>query len=800
MSAGGDDNRRTTYIRLPGVYEKLKRAEEFYVPVIMTAAAGYGKSAAVEHYYRRKKPLVLYCKNGTLNSMPSPDSFRGNVVIIEDMQWLSEESAIQYVRELLECSGRQVVMLTRGEIPKWLTAESLRYNFVRIREEDFRFGEKEVREYLSEWGAEIAKEDVGPVTEVSRGYVVALRFYASHMEHGERYSAEIQEAVWHDLFHLWDGYVYDRWPEEYREFVLKMCPFEGFTVPMAEYLTGNRKIVEVIEYCREKTGQLRYMGEGVYSLRYETRRFFLWKRDLVRSKDEISENYRRAADYYESAGDIPNALKYYKKAGATQRVRELLIRNANLHPGNGHFVETKEYYFDLPREEILGSPVLMAGMSMLCDLILQPELSDEWYEELKKFYQDKRNSRERRREARARLAYLDIGLPHRGSKGILNIMRDAYALIRKGDLVLPEFSATGNMPGIMNGGLDFSEWSKNDRQISRFMGKPLQTLLGKYGHGLITLGLAESGFEKGTMEAYELLTRCSDGYEAAAHGGKIEMCFVSVGIQVRQHLVAGQLPSARRVFDSFEEKVKTEGATQLIPNMEAFATWLSLYSGSIASAKKFIDNVPDARVSFCILDRYRQMIKLRCLIAEDRLEEAFDLAGFMTGYLETYHRPFMWMENEVLKSVILFRLRDEHWRECLWRALQKAMEYHFVRIVTLEGNAVMPLLKQFEEEGIRDIDEDYFKEIYAECIRVASFYPDYLVYTERETVSLTGREAQVLSMLCAGMSTEEICEILKISYDGLKKHNRNIYKKLGVKTRLEAERKAARLGLVHHQG
>jgi len=786
------------YIRVPKVYEKLKKAEEFYAPVIMTAAYGYGKSAAVEYYYRRKKPLTLYCKNGNLTEMPSPDSFRGNVVIIEDLQWLSEESGITYLKELLEHSGRQIVMLTRGEIPKYLAAESMRYGFVRIREEDFCFGEKEVEAFFREKGISLSADEAAQIAEASKGYAIAVHFYADHMESGEHYSDRLKEAVWHDLFHLWDGCVYEQWSYEFRSFALSLCPYESFTIAMAEYLTGNKRIGELIEYCREKTNQLRYQEAGNYSIRFETRRYFLWKRELTWGSAEIIENYRRAANYYESRGDIPNALKYYEKAGATQRVKEMLIRNANTHPGNGHYVETKEYYFKLPEEEIKGSPVLMAGMSMLYDLILLPDKSEEWYEELKKYCQDKRNSRELRREARARLAYLDIGLPHHGSKGILDIMKDVYALIRKGDIVLPEFSATGNMPSIMNGGLDFCEWSKSDRQIAKFMEKPLQVILGKYGKGLITLGLAESGFEKGSMAAYEILTRCNDGYEAAAHGGKIEMCFVSVGVQVRQHLSEGQLPSAKRVCDSFAEKVKAEAATQLIPNLEAFEEWLALYSGSGDRRERYAEKVPDAKTSFCVLDRYRQMVKLRCLIAENRLEEAFDLCAFLTGYFESYHRSFLWMENEVLKAIILFRMGDGHWKDHMKNALQRSEEYHFIRIVSFEGAAVLPLLNKLKEEKqIPETGSEFFEKVYEETMRIAMFYPDYLRFIPKETVVLTSREAQVLSMLCAGMTTEDICEALEIGYDGLKKHNRNIYKKLGVKNRAEAERKALRLGLVH---
>ncbi len=802
VTAGIDtEDIRMKYIKIPKVYDKLKKAEELFSPVIMTAGTGWGKSAAVEYYYRRKATLTLTCRNGNITEMPSPDSFRISVVIIEDMQWLSEEESVRYLRRLLHTPGLQVLMLTRGGmIPKYLAAEEIDLGFVRVQETDFAFGEKEVEEYFREEGVFLHPDDALPVTEASVGYPCAVHYYAVRMGESEegRYTEEIRAAVWQDTYRLWDGQVYEQWSDDFVHFALCVCRFDEFTTEMAEYLTGDRNIQRVIEYCCDHTNQLR-IHDGSYSIRPETRRYFSWKQELLWSEEEISENYRRAANYYEMKGNIPDALRYYQKAGATQRVKELLIREAGMHPGTGHYVEAREYYLALPKEEIRKSPLLMSGMSMLYDLILQPEQSEEWYRELNEFYQNRKNSREKRREARARLAYLDIGLPHRGTRGILDIMKDVFALVQKGDIVLPEFCATGNSPSVMNGGLDFCEWSRNDRQIAKIMTGPLEGLLGKYSNGLVTLALAESGFEKGTMSPYEILTRCNDGFVAAAYGGRIEMCFVSVGIQVRQHLIEGQLSPARRIFDAFSEKAALEGAEHLMLNIEAFRVWLSLFGQNDASAENYIRSVPDAMVSFCISDRYRQMMKLRCLIAQDRLDKAFELAAFLTRYFEMYQRTFYWMENELLKAIILYRREDPHWRDHLHGALEKAADYHFVRLVSIEGAAILPLLKELEESGgLSDLGEEYTAQVMHECIRVAVSYPDYLKYIPRETVSLTDREMQVLSMLCAGMTMERICEELGISYAGLKKHNRNIYKKFGVSSRAEAERKALQLGLVHH--
>ena len=44
------------------------------------------------------------------------------------------------------------------------------------------------------------------------------------------------------------------------------------------------------------------------------------------------------------------------------------IRNAELHPGMGHYSEMEAYYRSLPESEILAFPSLMQGMSMLCAL------------------------------------------------------------------------------------------------------------------------------------------------------------------------------------------------------------------------------------------------------------------------------------------------------------------------------------------------------------------------------------------------------------------------------------------------
>ena len=785
------------YIRVPAAGKKLKLAEQEFRPVYMSAAAGCGKTAAARYVSRRRPALWLSARSGGLPERPPLSSIRRSLVIVDDLQWLREEDSRDYVRALLHTPGIQTFLLSRGAVPVWLVGEEMELDFVHISEQDLRLTGECVRQFFAQKGLKPEEADLALVEEAAQGYPYALLKYAGYMEHGEHFSEAMRQAVWEDVYRLWDATVFAEWENFYRDTVLAVCPYEVFSEEMMRLLTGSSHTREIIEYCRTMTHQLSVNMDGSYALRPEIRRFLLWKRQADWPEEKQRENYRRAALYYEINGNAPEALRYYEMAGDMEQMRLLLIRNAELHPGAGHYFETREYYSRLPPEEIRKSPVLMSGISLLYSLVLQPEQSEAWYAELAAYEKNPVYPERERKEARSRLVYLDIALPHRGIRGLASIMKRAFSLMTRGELRLPEMSVTGNMPSLMNGGLDFCEWSRKDTQLARVIGNPVEAILGRFGRGLVAIALAESGFEKGTMSAAEVYRRLGGGWEAAAHGGKTEMCFAAAGVLVRQHLAEGQAAAAKKTAKLIRELAEEKGADQLFPNLEAFDTWLSLYEGDADAGKKYLEQTGDIRKSFCILERYRIMIRLRCLIAENRLAEALELSGFIDGYVIPYERHFLRMENHLLRAMAQYRMGDTQWMQTMKEALKLAEEYHFVRVISLEGAAVLPLLRELPPE---ERAGEYREQIVQEAERTALAFPDYMSALPRREVRLTERETQVLSMLCAGLSMERICEVCGITYSGLKKHNRSIYRKLGAANRAEAERRAMQLGLVHRRG
>ncbi len=61
---------------------------------------------------------------------------------------------------------------------------------------------------------------------------------------------------------------------------------------------------------------------------------------------------------------------------------------------------------------------------------------------------------------------------------------------------------------------------------------------------------------------------------------------------------------------------------------------------------------------------------------------------------------------------------------------------------------------------------------------------------------LTPRELEVLRLIAAGLSNQEICTRLFLALDTVKGHNRRIFEKLQVQRRTEANACARALGLI----
>lgn len=781
-----------TYIKLPAIQRKLKKAQEEHAVLYIHALGGYGKTAAVAYFLRNKAHLYLSGAEGVLNDAPPIEQIKYTTVVVDDISPIVSESSRGYIRALL-AADKQLILIGRTAVPVWLGIESLDKRFFIAAEQDFFFNAALTQKLMAAYNLDITDEQAEQISQMTGGHAVTIKLLAQRMALGMPFGAEVVEQTRLDLYRYLDRAFYEQWDGEVKRAMLPLAAFDSFTLRMAELVTGNQNPLRLIERATAVSEFLQCDGKGNYQMRTVLRDYLRYKQQTDLTSAQRDNIYNSAGLYYELSGNMEKALQCYEESGNQEKIADLLIQNAEKHVGVGHYYETRNYYFALPEEQVKKSPALMAGMSILCSLLMQTEESEQWYTALQEYEQKPNLPGSLRKEARSRIAYLDIGLPHRGNVKISELMKNMAVLCTSRKLDLPEFSVTSNMPSVMSGGKDFCQWSKSDRDLARMLKKPAEIVLGSFGVGLANIGLAESSFEKNSLDAYEVMTLLNSGYSMADAKGKPEMCFAAAGIMARVHIGRKQPQVAYGLVSDLGEKFRRDGQNHLLPNLKAFLVWIDLLRGDMTKVEEWLQNeAPNENLDFYILERYRYLVKVKAYLATGQQEKAMSLIERLELYFEAHHRTYNQIENGLLRAMVQYRMKLGDWKKSLAKALQTAQEYGFVRVVAELGTAILPLLNEASDFGL---DSTYQSAVLQATGELAVFYPEYLKPLQPTDEPISDTERQILELLCTDTALPEIAALCNITYNTVKYHNRNIYRKLGVKNRQQVQLQAKKLGL-----
>ncbi len=785
------------YIAPAAALKKLKKARNLSQTVYLYGATGYGKTELVRQYLSGRRYIYLSCEElpWEAGALPSEEPGRQNrrIVVIDNLHRLKSE---ELRREILALEKRKdiwLILIGRSPLPTWLMSRHIQEVFVVISENDLRMGRDEITAYLDARGVTHTEEDIQYLQNTAEGNAYILHHVALRMKEGEHPGPELQTEIREAFASYLENVVLVRWDSDLLEFLMQVSVVDEFTLELAEMISGNLHVTALLEQAAE-AGNFISQEDGTYRLRPVLIDALRNRALKVYGRERVKDLKYNAALYYEMHDEVVPALKLFEECGKTERIKNLLIRNARMNPGNGHYYELRRYYFNMDEREIEDSPVLMAGMSMLHSMLMDDEKSEYWYEKLKAFATNAKGGV--RREALSRLAYLDIGLPHRGSRDVLEIIKNIPALLFDKGNRLPEFSVTSNLPSTMNGGKDFCHWSPDDTKLAKTVGPLVERVLGSYGKGLVKAALGESYYEKGG-DNYEVMSLLTRAQVEAGQGGTMEIAFAAVGVRVRLALLQGDSPAARELLASFEQSVKENRAVQLLPNIQALRCRLALYEGDMDIVERWMKTAPDEDREFCVLERYRYLTKVRCYLANGAYTKAQALLEKLRYYAEQTGRPYVRMETGLLSAITKERVGGP-WQEELATVLKEAERYRFLRLITEEGAAVWPLFQR-EKKALQEagtLNKDWLRRLLAEAEEVARRYPLYLKKRAAVAADFKGVALTILRLQADGLSLNQIAQRLDMKPFSVSYHIQENYRKLNVSRKADALIAARSLGIL----
>ena len=100
------------------------------------------------------------------------------------------------------------------------------------------------------------------------------------------------------------------------------------------------------------------------------------------------------------------------------------------------------------------------------------------------------------------------------------------------------------------------------------------------------------------------------------------------------------------------------------------------------------------------------------------------------------------------------------------------------------------MLELLEAEPFVFQDASFKAQVFAECRRMAAYYPAYLKKKGKGEIVLPENALKILRLQAEGCSTEQIAKSLKISPSTVKYHSRETCRKLGVNGKTAAVNEA----------
>jgi LuxR family maltose regulon positive regulatory protein len=297
-------------------------------------------------------------------------------------------------------------------------------------------------------------------------------------------------------------------------------------------------------------------------------------------------------------------------------------------------------------------------------------------------------------------------------------------------------------------------------------------------------------------QAVQLATK---GVELTERGKDVVLLGSSYLCLMRVLFSKGDMESAKEIIEEVNDITLRQDLSPWITNqLAAWQARIWLAEEKLDAAHHWAEECElDVDGELSSLHDFDYAVLARILIAQGRLDEAAKLLQSLLKAADAGGRISKVIEVRILQA-LTFQARGEPDQAlcALESALNLAEPESFVRIFVDEGQ---PMARLLHEAFNRGIAPEYVRRMLAAISSdeplqacTATFQTDLFGLIE----PLSDRELEVLQRIAEGLTNREIADRLYLSLNTVKVHTRNIYGKLGVKSRTQAVARARELAVL----
>jgi LuxR family maltose regulon positive regulatory protein len=276
------------------------------------------------------------------------------VLVLDDYHVITSAAVHAQVEFFVERmpAGFKVAIATRSDPPLPLARLRARGELLEVHAEELRFDEAESARLLNELlGLELADDDVERLQARTEGWAAGLYLAALSLRSRDDRSAFVQAFAGDDrhlVDYLGDEVLADLVPER-RSFLLHTSVLERLSGELCDAVTGGSGGAEMLAGIERSNLFLVPLDRTRSWFRYHHLFAELLRQELERSQPEIvSGLHRRASIWFQSRGEIDEAVTHATAAGEIDKAGDLIATHWTAFANEGKLVTVAAWLDRLP--------------------------------------------------------------------------------------------------------------------------------------------------------------------------------------------------------------------------------------------------------------------------------------------------------------------------------------------------------------------------------------------------------------------------------------------------------------------
>jgi LuxR family maltose regulon positive regulatory protein len=771
-----------------------------------------------------------------------------NFVLVLDDYHLVDKPEIASVLEFLlehRPAAFHLVLIARTAPRLGLARLRALHQVVEITTDDLRFTESETHEFFeTSMDLHLPPEALASLGESTEGWAVGLQLAALTLAR--------QPEAWqsfHGQEHVFDYLAEEVFRHEspgVQEFLKITALFDRFCLPLYEAIATQERqdlpVQDTLEHIERANLFIISLGQAWY-------RYHALFTDFLRKQVEPEKSeslYRAASKWFEENGLLDDAIHYAVHAGDHERAARLLESHYRDMLQRGEQAAIKEWIACLPPELLDNHPGLWLAQGWASVISLEPTQALTYITKAEALFPNGKDGDFLRGEAKSLRILAGI---FSGRVAAVEEISEAFVLLSEQDDFLHSLLHFNlGLLHVMNGytaqAVDAFTEALN---LPATLKNPLvaiftQTQLGEVRHMRGALGLSERVFQQAIRYAQETLgkhssllglpyiayaellreqNRFEESISLAEKG--ISYCHTwQPAASMDGHISLSRLLAARkewdRAFQHLEDAMAEAENSESILDDTLVASQmarLALFQGDLPRAGRLINAYEleqAGRDGYYYLWEISQLVLLRARVlgvTPTPTLTSFSQDGTSLTLTEALSELIDCLQQRervtpLIEALILltYALHEDgkpiESAESLTRALTLGAQSGYLRIFADEGQKLLNLLEQYRPQlhAPRTYIDQILGILHQENTRHAPRTTHAAPPASADTIPLTRRELDILTLLAEGKSNQEIAAERVLTVNTVKKHVANILSKMDVANRTQAVMLARKSGWI----